>query len=450
MSKLKTVLLDEFSRLEEWSGLTELQKEFFRKFFTRKNILISGPAGTGKTYCIKLLTHFLDSKSIFYGTTATTGVAALNLGGSTLHSWSGMGLADDDGMDLINKVKENKKAVNRIKACKVLIVDEISMAKADLIDKLDIVCQVVRDDERPFGGIQVIFSGDFLQLPPVFKNFEQEKFAFDSQAWNDAKIITIHLTDIIRQHDQPFFAKFLNEVRLGTVSNLDVLKECVNRKFPDDGIKPVVLYCKNIDVNDFNLRELDKIVGMSQVYRSTDEASETWSKFFDKNCPAPTRLELKKGAQVMLLVNLDLTKGLVNGSVGVVEKMYSDCVEVRFESGVHTIEPYKWEVKQNEFDTLSKSMKKTVLAKRSQIPLKLAWSMSIHKGQGSTLNRAQLNIADAFADGMVYVGLSRVRNLESLSVKPFSTSKIRVNKKCLDFYKNQEVEEKVENPFFEE
>lgn len=449
MAKLKTVLLDKFSKWPEWQGLTELQKEFFRKFFQHKNIFLTGPAGTGKSYDVNLLFRFLDSEKIFYGKTATTGVAALNIGGTTIHSWSGMGLADDNGMELLNKVAGNSKASNRIKNCKVLVVDEISMAKSDLIEKLDIVCQYIRNDERPFGGIQIVFVGDFMQLPPVFNKFEQELFAFDSQAWKEAKIHTVHLTEIVRQHDEPHFAKFLNEVRMGTVKNLDILNECIGRKFPDDGIKPVKLFCKNFDVNDYNLLELDKIKGPCQVYRAVDEASETWTKFFDKNCPAPTRLELKKGAQVMLLVNLDVANGLVNGSVGVVENVYTDCVEVKFESGLHAVEPYNWEIRQNEFDTMSATMKKTVLAKRRQIPLKLAWSLTIHKCQGSTLSRAEINIADAFADGQVYVALSRLRNLKSLCVHPFSANKIRVNKRCLDFY-NAKPEVEKESMFFEE
>jgi ATP-dependent DNA helicase PIF1 len=449
-SKLQTKLLDEFSKLPEWKGLTEGQRDFFRAFFRHKNLFLTGAAGTGKSFAINLLFRFLDSKGVMYGKTATTGVAALNIGGTTIHSWSGMGLADDGGMDLLNKVSENTKAVNRIKNSRVLVIDEVSMAKADLIEKLDIVCQYIRDDERPFGGIQVIFVGDFMQLPPVFTKFEKEEFAFESQAWRDSKVEMVHLTEIIRQHDDKQFAQFLNDVRMGKVKDLKLLEECINRKFPDDGIKPVKLFCKNIDVDDYNLRELDKIVGPSQTYRSTDEASESWSKFFDKNCPAPTRLELKKGAQVMLLVNLDVENGLVNGSVGVVEKVFTDCVEVKFETGMHVIEPYNWEVKQNEFDPIAGAMKKTVLAKRRQLPLRLSWAITCHKSQGATLNRAEINIADAFADGQVYVALSRVRNLKSLSVKPFAMSKIRVNKKCLDFYERQEAESNKEDEFFDE
>jgi ATP-dependent DNA helicase PIF1 len=392
----------------------------------------------------------LDSKGIFYGKTATTGVAALNIGGTTLHSWSGMGLADDNGMDLINKVKDNSKAVNRIKSSKVLVIDEISMAKSELIEKLDIVCQVIRDDERPFGGIQVVFVGDFLQLPPVFDKTENEQFAFDSEAWRSAKIRVVHLTEIVRQHDEPHFAKFLNEVRMGTAKDLGMLKECVDREFPQDGIKPVKLFCKNIDVNGYNDKELEKLKHVSRTYGSMDDGGESWKQFFDKNCPAPTYLKLKKGAQVILLVNKDVENGLVNGSVGVVENLYDNCVEVRFENGLFVIEPHAWEVKQNEFDHLTQTMKKTVLAKRRQIPLKLAWALTIHKAQGSTLNRAEIDISEAFAAGQVYVALSRVRNLKSLSVKPFSSKKIMVNKKCIDFYKKEEQKQEEQLEFFDD
>jgi ATP-dependent DNA helicase PIF1 len=450
MAKLKTLLLDEFSKWPEWNSLTELQKEFFRKFFQRKNIFLTGPAGTGKSYAVNLLFRFLDSKAIFYGKTATTGVAALNIGGTTIHSWSGMGIAEEQGMDLINRVKDNTRAANRIKSCKVLVIDEISMAKSELIEKLDIVCQVIRDDGRPFGGIQVVFVGDFLQLPPVFDKLENEQFAFDSEAWKSAKIRVIHLTEIVRQHDEPHFAKFLNEVRMGVAKDLKMLNECIDREFPDDGIKPVKLFCKNVDVNVYNGKELEKIKHPSRTYGSMDEGGEAWKQFFDKNCPAPTYLKLKRGAQVILLVNKDVENGLVNGSVGVVENLYDNCVEVRFEQGLFVIEQHAWEVKQNEFDHLTQGMKKTVIAKRRQLPLKLAWALTIHKAQGSTLDRAEIDITEAFAAGQVYVALSRVRNLKSLSVKPFSSKKITVNKKCIDFYKKEEEKQEEQLEFFDD
>lgn len=450
MAKLEKILLGKFIQNPEWKGLTKLQKEFFRSFFEGRNLFLTGPAGTGKSYAAGLLFKFLDEMQIFYGKTATTGVAALNIGGTTIHSWSGMGLADDNGMELLDKVASNSKAVNRIKHCKVLVIDEVSMAKSELMDKLDIVCQFVRDNERPFGGIQVVFVGDFLQLPPVFTKFEKEAFAFDSQAWREARVKTIHLTEIVRQHDEPHFAKFLNEVRLGTSNNYDVLDDCIGRVFPDDGIRPVRLFCKNLDVDAYNKMELDKLPGKSQNYYATDEGSDVWRQFFDKNSQAPSRLELKVGAQVILLKNLDTANGLVNGSVGVVHKLYESSVEVQFINGIFPIEVHEWEVKQNELDIVTNMMKKVSVAKRKQIPLRLAWALTIHKGQGSTLDRAEINVSEAFAAGQVYVALSRVRNLKSLRINAFNPARIMVNKKCLEFYKKAEEMEEEKAKFFEE
>lgn len=444
MVKIGYSMLNSFMQLEEYKNLTKLQKKFFKEFFSGRNIFLTGPAGTGKSFAVNLLFKFLDLQGIFYGKTATTGVAALNIGGTTVHSWSGMGLADDHGMDLLDKVSGNKKAVNRIKAAKVLIIDEISMAKSELLDKLDIVCQYIRNKERPFGGIQVVFVGDFMQLPPVFKAHEKEQFAFESQAWADAKVKTIHLTEIVRQHDEPHFAHFLNQVRLGKASDFSLLMSCIDRKFPDDGIKPVKLYCKNIDVSRYNHEELRKIKSDSRFYEAIDTGGDQWVQFFEKNCPAPTKLELRVGAQVILLVNLDVAEGLVNGSVGRVTNLYENSVEVEFASGTQVLEMYKWEIKQNEFDTYSGTMKKVTLASRSQIPLKLAWALTIHKSQGATLDRAEVDVSEAFAAGQVYVALSRVRNLGSLKILSFSPHKIQTNKKCLDFYNLQEEEKEVE------
>ena len=444
MAKITPKLFASFKQLEEYKNLTKLQKKFFKDFFSGKNIFLTGPAGTGKSYCVNLLFKFLDLNGVFYGKTATTGVAALNIGGVTLHSWSGMGLAEENGMELLDRVKDNPKAASRIKNSKVLIIDEVSMAKSDLIDKLDIVCQYIRDKDKPFGGIQVVFVGDFMQLPPVFKNASEEKFAFESQAWDDAKVKTVHLTEIVRQHDEPHFAKLLNEIRMGGSNDYTLLMDCVDRKFPDDGIKPVKLYCKNVDVSKHNHDELKKLSGESKYYHSSDTGGESWKQFFDKNCPAPTCLELKEGAQVILLTNLDVALGLVNGSVGTVLKCYDNCVDVQFACGPQIIETNKWEVKQNEYDSLTGTMKKVVLAARSQIPLKLAWSITIHKSQGSTLDRAEIDVSEAFAAGQVYVALSRVRNLKSLKIRSFSPHAIKTNKKCLDFYNSQKEEDDVE------
>lgn len=446
MASVSKSLLTQFRNRPDYVDLTTMQKEFFEVFFSKRNIFLTGPAGTGKSYCLNELFTFLNEKEIFYGKTATTGVAAINIGGTTIHAWSGMGLATDEGMQLLDKVESNRKAKYRIKNAKVLVIDEISMATSNLLEKLDICCQYIRNNEKPFGGLQVIFTGDFLQLPPVFGKFEEEVFAFESQAWKDADVYPIHLTEIVRQHDDPKFALFLNEVRIGDVKNFDILNECIDREFPDDGIQPVKLFCKNLDVDDHNFKELKKLTTNNKTYYSVDVGGENWTKFFDKNCKAPGELALKVGAQVMLIKNIDISKNLVNGSVGVVENLHADFVVVRFTDGnVETIEPQTWEIRQNEDDGYG-NMKSVVLASRKQIPLRLAWAITIHKGQGSTLDRAEVDIDDAFTSGQAYVALSRVRNLKSLKIKKFSLKSIIVNKKCIEFYKERK---KIEAEFFE-
>lgn len=437
MATINNVLFGVFKQRPEWEGLTKLQKEFFRLFFTRRNLFLTGSAGVGKTYCLKLLFDFLDEINHFYGKTAMTGVAALNIGGSTVHSWAGIGIAEESGMELLTKVSQNKKAVNRIKNSKILAIDEISMCKADLLEKIDIVCQYIRNCERPFGGLQVIFSGDFCQLPPIFSQLEPETFAFESHAWKSAKIAVVHLMEIVRQHDEPHFAKFLNDVRMGIATDFSILAECHNRQFPNDGIKPVRLFCKNYNVDEYNNQQLAKIALPSKIYRSIDDGPAEWKDFLDKNCRAPAVLELKVGAQVMLLTNISVEAGLVNGSVGVVETLAGGLVTVRFQRGSYPVEPFEWAIRQNEAGPTGE-MKRVKIAGRKQIPLKLAWAQTIHKSLGTTIDRAEVDVGEAFAEGMVYVSLSRVRNLASLRLKSFNPAKITTNPKCIEFYENVE------------
>jgi len=438
----------EFQKRPGYEGYTGLQQEFFRLFFAKKNLFLSGSAGTGKSFCIEKLCDFLEEVKHPMGVTSTTGVSALNIKGSTIHSWCGIGLADDDGLALLDKVSNNKKATNRIKNSKLLIIDEISMASASLLDKIDIVCQFIRNCEAPFGGLQVVFVGDFCQLPPVFNRFEDAKFAFESDAWKHAKVTTINLTEIVRQNSDPLFAAFLNEVRFGITTGMDILTPCYDRQFPDDGIFPVRLFCKNYNVDQYNHEKLDELVTQEKIYYPIDDAPEQWVKYLDKNCRAPSPLTLKVGAQVMLLVNLDVKAGLVNGSVGVVEKLYDASVVVRFINGTFPIEPFAWEIKQHEVNVLGETKKVTV-ASRRQIPLRLSWANTVNKAQGATLDRAEVDVSEAFSTGHVYVALSRIRNLESLRLKRFNPRKVMANKKCIDFYKKSEEDRKHTEQFFE-
>jgi len=416
------------------SSLNKEQMAFFKEVAAGNNIFLTGEAGSGKSFCTKILKDFLNQEGIPYGIAASTGVAALNVDGLTIHSWAGMGLADESVDSIINNsVNRNKKARARIRDSKILIIDEISMLSADFLDKLNEVLQYFRFDMSPFGGMQMIFVGDFLQLPPVFKTVNQKGFCFESSSWKNAKIKNVVLKTVMRQDNSSDFARMLNDIRLGKTDSLSVLQSRVDAKFPNDGIQPIKIYCKNVDVDTFNKQELLKIKEESRHFHSIDNGSEHHIKFFDRNCPAPKILELKKGAQVMLLKNIDLDRGLVNGSIGKVESFCTAGVEVKFSAGKAIVEIDEWSIKEQAIGFDKKTFYKKI-ATREQIPLKLAWASTVHKCQGSTLDRVELDLNEAFATGQVYVALSRVRNLESLSVKPFSKDKIIVNKECLNFY----------------
>jgi ATP-dependent DNA helicase PIF1 len=278
----------------------------------------------------------------------------------------------------------------------------------------------------------MVFCGDPLQLPPVFKGDEEtDSLFFEAKSWVNARVEKVTLNKIVRQQGDQKFAKLLNEVRVGNIENIHLLEECIGRKF-DKGINPVKLYSRNLNVENENNRKLFSLSGVAKSFKSIDFGSEHHIQFFNKNCPAPQTLELKVGAQVMLLKNVDLAAGLCNGSIGVVTGFPTTGIEVAFDSGKVILERDSWEIKEQNVNAKGEATLRTV-AERMQYPLKLAWAITIHKSQGATLDHVEVDIADAFATGQAYVSLSRVREMKSLSLKPFNASVIKVNKKALEY-----------------
>jgi len=430
-------LYPKFQHLPEYKTLTEGQKRFAKEFFDGRNVLLSGAAGTGKSYVVQLIFSFLQFHQITVGKTALTGVAAFNIGGQTLHSFAGLGLAQEDVKTLIQLVGQKKKALGRILACQVLIIDEVSMMKADLMNKLDAVFRYYRYNNHPFGGVQLLLVGDWLQLAPVWKGDEAKDFCFNSDAWKAANIHTIELKEIMRQVHDPRFAEALNKIRVGDTSGLDLIRTRVGAKFDKSDIEPVRIFCKNVDVDRLNALKLGALPGEMKTYRAKDHGETYHTEHFNKNCPAPETLNLKVGAQVMLLWNV--SDSLVNGSLGVVRSFTTKGPLVEFEEGSLLVEEATWSITEQEAKKGEKgAFKYKVVATRHQIPLKLAWAQTVHKCQGMTLDRAIVDVGEAFTHGMVYVALSRVRNLESLSVVDFHDSRVQVNKECLDFYRSIE------------
>lgn len=431
-------LLVRIKEESDWGKLNEDQQNFCIQVLRGQNTLLTGSAGTGKSFVVNFLLNFLESQGVSVGKSATTGVAALQIGGSTIHSWAGIGLANTDFKTIAQGVWRNKKAVARIKYTKVLFVDEVSMLSGNIFEIIDKMFRTVRlVKDKPFGGIQVIFSGDFLQLPPVFKDLTIEnQFVFETDAWKDSKIKNCVLTKIVRQEHDSVFANLLEEIRFGNTENIGILDSRIWAKIENkNGIQPVQIFGYNKVVDAYNRKVLDNLAGISKTYWSNDRGEQRHIDFFNKNCPAAKKVDLKIGAQVMLVYNISVEKGFVNGSVGKVIRFEEKYPVVKFDCGELIVESQKWEIKEQIAES-DGSMKYKTVAHRSQIPLKLAWSITVHKSQGKTLESVVIDLNQAFESGSGYVALSRVRNLESLSLRPFDAEKIRANQKCLEFYEN--------------
>jgi ATP-dependent exoDNAse (exonuclease V) alpha subunit len=428
-------LKQKFLVYSEYGILNDGQKDFFHSIFDGRNTFLTGDPGTGKSFCVRVLRRFLEENKVFVGIAATTGVAALNVGGSTIHSFSGIGLADEPASFLIKKVEQNKKAKRRVKNCQLLIIDEVSMAGSLLLDKVDAVFRAMRNPAKPFGGVQVLFVGDFMQLLPVFREIDDD-LAFNSTSWKEANINTVQLTELVRQSADMEFGGILKQVRVAELKNFQPLLDRIGAKL-DGPTRPIHIFCKNVDVDKFNLNQLNAIQSPARTFVAKDKGEERFIQFFDKNCQAPRELTLKIGAQVMLLTNLDTEGALVNGSLGIVTG-FTSCNEpiVDFEGvGSEIIGLHDWEIKEQVVNENGEAAYK-ILATRSQFPLRLAYGITVHKSQGATFEKAVLDLNEVFCEGQAYVALSRLRSLKGLSLKSFDPKKIWANEECLEFYNN--------------
>lgn len=413
----------QFLQTDLSKGLTNDQLKVFREFLdTRNNIYIGGGAGVGKSFVVKRLSQLCEQLGILLHKTASTGVAALNIQAQTLHSFMGLGIGNETGELLFKKVRKNKKAVQRIKSCRYLLIDEVSMISGELLDRVYSIFE-------HFGRIpRIILVSDQLQLPPIFK--EDSLYSFESKAWKKINPSPVILTEVVRQCKDPEFAQFLQKIRIGDKSDLSFLDQLVisENEIPKGS---VVCFSKNIDVDDHNNSELMSILGESRKYYAEDNGFEPHLSNLRKNCMAPEVLTLKVSAQVVLLKNL--SDELVNGSIGIVTKIEPDQVTVDFNGIQQVLTKETWKIEESFLNENGK-VKTRVLASREQIPLRLAWAVTIHRTQGLTLDKVVVDLRGCFATGQAYVALSRARDRNGLRIIGFSPSSIKTCSRCIEFY----------------
>ncbi|NXM79695.1 PIF1 helicase, partial [Oenanthe oenanthe] len=383
--------------------------------------------GTGKSFLLKRIVGSLPP-NITYAT-ASTGVAACHIGGTTLHAFAGIG-SGKAPLEQCIQLAERPGVRQHWLACQHLIIDEISMVDGKFFDKLEAVARAVRKRDEPFGGIQLIICGDFLQLPPVCKANEETKFCFQAKSWRKCIHINMELTEVRRQTDKTFVS-LLSAIRLGrcTEEVTRLLMQTAAHRSERDGILATRLCTHKDDVEITNERRLQQLPGeLVHVFEALD-SDPMLVKLIDAQCPVGGRVELKLGAQVMLAKNLDVSQGLVNGARGVVvgfESEQKGLPKVRFLCGVtQLIKMEKWIIKGPSGIHLS----------RQQLPLKLAWAISIHKSQGMSLDCVEISLSRVFESGQAYVALSRARSLAGLRVLDFDPKVVRADPAVLQFYR---------------
>jgi len=384
-----------------------------------RNVFLTGSAGSGKTYLLNRYITYLRHHKIGVSVTASTGLAATHLDGRTIHSWSGIGIRDSITDGQLNNLQRDKRLRKRYLKTKILIIDEISMLHAYQLDLIDKVARHMLQPLLPFGGLQVVLCGDFFQLPPVaFESISGTKFAFESIAWTTADLCTCYLHEQHRQGNDPLFS-VLNDIRSGNAGEHTKVPLRTRYKKETVGkVQATKLYARKINVDKINEVELDALSGAEKVFNMTAQGSGPILEALIRNCPAQKELRLKVGTKVMFVKNAS-DGSYVNGTLGVVQSFDADDMPLiqTFDGRTVTAETDNWKFEENDI----------VQATITQVPLKLAWAITIHKSQGMTLDAAEMDLSDAFEPGMGYVALSRVRSLSGLNLLGLNDTALSVN-----------------------
>lgn len=389
---------------------------------TGVNVFLTGEPGAGKTYVINKYINWLEASGLKVAVTASTGIAATHIGGLTIHSWSGVGTRNTLTRGDLDQIASNERLAKRINKTQVLIIDEISMLDGKLLDMVDVICRTIKASTEPFGGIQVICVGDFFQLPPIVRQGEILRYAFESRAWEGLKPLVCYLTEQFRQEDE-LLLSLLSSIRRGEIEedHYTLLNEQVDIEYED--IDPTRLYTHNADVDNVNNQELKKLSGYNSTFKMTGKGSKVLQESLVRNCLSPQKLELKIDAMVMCTKN-NFEAGYVNGTLARIvdfDKYEGYPIIETTDKRKITIEPVSWEIVEDG----------KVKAGIEQIPLRLAWAITVHKSQGMSLDAVEVDLSKSFVYGQGYVALSRVRSLAGLKVLGMNPNALMVDPKII-------------------
>jgi thymidine kinase len=400
-----------------------LQSQALKILKSGKNVFLTGSAGTGKTYTLNQYIQWLKDHRVPVAITASTGIAATHMNGTTIHSWSGIGIRDVISLQTIENLRTKKYLMKGIENTEVLIIDEISMLHRNQVDMVNQVLKSLKNNPAPFGGMQVVFSGDFFQLPPVSRTMEpsREKFAFMSKAWQEAAPHVCYLTEQFRQTDNDL-NEILNKIRSKNIEEESIAK-LKSTLTNIHSIEPTQLYSHNADVDRINSQELLKLKTEARTFMATKTGNSKLMESFEKSLIVLGKLELKIGAKVMFLKN-NHEVGYMNGTLGTVSG-YAPTDDgdifplVRLSDGRNILaEPELWSI-NNE--------KGTPVVKFEQVPLRLAWAITVHKSQGMTLEAAEIDLTKSFEAGQGYVALSRLQDLNGLKLLGLNETALKVD-----------------------
>ncbi|MEI6316652.1 MAG: AAA family ATPase [bacterium] len=433
---------------------------------TGVNVYLTGSAGSGKTHTLRQYIDWLDEHDIPVAITASTGIAATHMNGQTIHGWSGIGIREFLTDSDIDALEQKQYLFKRFEKARVLIIDEVSMLHAHRLDMVERVCRRFRRNDLPFGGLQVILSGDFFQLPPITKagtlrvpaknNSPQQEMFFDyesgeeikepesdmviySNAWKKMKPAICYLTEQHRQEDNKFL-EILNAIRDNNVTqkNIDTITSRIGASV--SSALPTKLYTHNVDVDAINHIELQKLDGAEKEFVMSGHGHDVLVDILKKSCLAPQQLRLKIGAEVMFIKN-NYDEGYVNGTRGVIvgfDSRGEPIVEISSNKKRIIVSAKEWQIEENG----------KVKASITQYPLRLAWAITIHKSQGMSLDSAEIDLSKTFAYGMGYVALSRVRTLSGVRLVGFDKKALEVDPLALDVDKKLQDESNANEKLF--